>query len=682
MVKGKKKNLLHNPMFWIGIMSLIGLITGIIIWAVSGSSGGGGGGGGSCNLPNTCTPFKNTNDLSFAGETSPKIATWAWNTLVVGGYLGYGIFANNTGGYTWDTNDDAVDKVMATKWDNQIPYSLADNAKYDNVMTKLNAVDSGSQFWDFVSKDGSYYTNNKRRSMDAIKLAFDDPKLTTTTMSTRYKNIINNLVKDGLEVAILISGKPAQDGSRYHGTSFANMMTQLDNATDWINTNNLGDKVYISLDIEPYDIALDMPNNTGIIAWYSKFLPAIACHIYKHKGKDVYYGLAINKNPYLSQKAHDALQKLLTANWTVNGQPRGFRVLELMYWFTAGDFLKSSAMGYNTSHLVNQLNTTWSNGTATPISDAKACGVFLQFGMETTGEIDLLNYVLKQPTGGSGPDVPCPSPYIADCQRAMQNSSIEFANPCIGYVCENSKFKTQAKDNKSPEWYNALQFQGKSRDYIANYGFPFIPGCPVGNTETAKFPHEFWQCNHEGNCYHEAGGSEYGNCQSAPKYIPSAINHKSCEFLDMESWLLGGGAKNMEKWLHSSTQGGAYLQNVLQAANGDLSLLYRIPFCVEDLTGYAANLYHAKNDKWPLSGKYNNKGAYTPGICTEGANIDDKKYNFPASYNIPCLGQTVLDYADGKFTPKWIAGTLNTTGPGGTPSCPLDLYFNNENVKT
>jgi len=681
MVKGKKKNLLHNPMFWIGIMSLIGLITGIIIWAVSGSSGGGS--GGSCNLPNTCTLFKNNNDLSFGAEKSPKIATWAWNTLVVGGYLGYGIFANKTGGYTWDTNGNAVDKVVATKWDKQIPYSLDGiGTTYDKVIKKLNAVDSESQFWDFVSKEGSYNNGNNSRSMDAVKLAFDDPNLTTTTMSTRYKKIINNLVNDDLEVAILISGKPAQDGSRYHGTSFANMMTQLDNATDWINTNNLGDKVYISLDIEPYDIALDRPNNTGIIAWYSKFLPAIACRIYKHKGKDVYYGLAINKNPYLSQKAHDALQKLLTANWTVNGQPRGFRVLELMYWFTAGDFLKSSAMGYNTSHLVNQLNTTWSQGTgATPISDAQACGVFLQFGMETTGEIDLLNYVSK--TLSVGGDGVCPSPYTADCQRAMQNSSIEFANPCLGYVCENNKFKTQAKDNKSPEWYNALQFQGSSKEYIANYGFPFIPGCAEKDKpETAKFPHQFWQCNHEGNCDREAGGSEYGNCQSAPKYIPSAINYKSCEFLDMESWLLGGGAKNMETWLHSPKLGGLYLQNVLKAANGDLSLLYRIPFCVEDLTGYAANLYHANHaekGKWPLSGKYNNKGAYIPklGGCTEGANIDGTNYNFHDSYNIPCLGQTVLDYADGKFTPKWIAGTLNTTGPGGTPSCPLDRYFNN-----
>ena len=56
--------------------------------------------------------------------------------------------------------------------------------------------------------------------------------------------------------------------------------------------------------------------------------------------------------------------------------------------------------------------------------------------------------------------------------------------------------------------------------------------------------------------------------------------------------------------------------------------------------------------------------------------MNGNKYNFPPSYNV--LGQTVLGYADGKFTPKWIAGTLNTNGPGSAPSCPLDVYFNNK----
>ena len=37
----------------------------------------------------------------------------------------------------------------------------------------LNSVDSGSQFWDLISKQGSYLSEYDRRSMDAIKIQYD-----------------------------------------------------------------------------------------------------------------------------------------------------------------------------------------------------------------------------------------------------------------------------------------------------------------------------------------------------------------------------------------------------------------------------------------------------------------------------------------------------------------------------
>ena len=50
------------------------------------------------------------------GDGPSQIACWAWNTLVTGGFMGYGIFANKTRGYTWSMNGKVATKGD-TKWD-------------------------------------------------------------------------------------------------------------------------------------------------------------------------------------------------------------------------------------------------------------------------------------------------------------------------------------------------------------------------------------------------------------------------------------------------------------------------------------------------------------------------------------------------------------------------------------
>ena len=140
------------------------------------------------------------------GKNPPTIACWAWNSLVTGGFMGFGIFANKSGGYTWknEVNGAAIGNGNAdkgVKWDSQFQNTKATYAK----ATDLDSVDSGSQFWDLISKQGSYLSEYGRRSMDAIKIQYDaaDAQM---GMSQRYIDLIRNLLGEGLMVAILIGG--------------------------------------------------------------------------------------------------------------------------------------------------------------------------------------------------------------------------------------------------------------------------------------------------------------------------------------------------------------------------------------------------------------------------------------------------------------------------------------------
>jgi len=239
--------------------------------------------------------------------------------------------------------------------------------------------------------------------------------------------------------------------------------------------------VYVSLDIEPADKILDSTNMTDDYNWYASIFPKVAKKIKSHEGKDVYYAMAINKNPYQSTVAHHAWNQLMTTNWKLqSGAERGFRVIELMYWWTAVDSKGSTGK----SHLQSQLETQAGGVNDTPVSDAIKNGCYLQFGMECTGEIDFLAYVpVKQPAPCPANCGTSPSPVPAPCYRGQRG--VLFVDDNIGYSCNNKDatlahgkqaFTTSmVEGDTKAEYWNTLKFTGSQKDYAPVYGFPFIP---------------------------------------------------------------------------------------------------------------------------------------------------------------------------------------------------------------
>ena len=102
----------------------------------------------------------------------------------------------------------------------------------------------------------------------------------------------------------------------YHGVSYHDMKEQITNSVNWITDNNLGDIIYISLDIEPADSIIDSVNLEGDQNWYKIIFGDLAKFI-TNIGKtkpNVYFGMAINKNPYQSSTAHKAWNSLMESN--------------------------------------------------------------------------------------------------------------------------------------------------------------------------------------------------------------------------------------------------------------------------------------------------------------------------------------------------------------------------------
>ena len=287
----QKKTILQYPVFWIIVILLIGIVAVLIVYFTQKSPG-----------PSP--------DPLALGKGKAKITSWAWNSLVTGGFMGYGIFANKSNGYTWDTKNNAVGNstTITTKWDVQAQNTKASYA-LENI--DLSTKDSGSQFWDFISNKGSYQKTYNRRSLDGIKIQYDaDVKM---AMTPRYKELLTNIKNEGLHVGILIGGKPLTNEAAYHGIKLADMITQINNASDWIHTNNMGDYIYVSLDIEPADSVLNSVSMTGAYTWYGAIFPKVADCINTHRGKNVYYGMAINKNPYGDASAYKAWSQLMNA---------------------------------------------------------------------------------------------------------------------------------------------------------------------------------------------------------------------------------------------------------------------------------------------------------------------------------------------------------------------------------
>jgi hypothetical protein len=613
--------------------------------------------------------------------------------------MGFGIFANKSGGYTWKNKangaaigNDNTDKGV--KWDSQFQNTKATYTKD----TDLNDVDSGSQFWDLISKQGSYLKEYGRRSMDAIKIQYDaDPQ---NGMTQRYIDLIRNLLGEGLLVAILIGGKPNADGTEYHGVPFGDMTTQIDNASEWIHQNKLGDKVYVALDIEPADKILDSTSMTDDYEWYYSIFPKVATKIKSHEGKDVYYGMAINKNPYQSKRAHDAWSQLMGTNWKLqSGAERGFRVIELMYWWTAVDSKGSTGK----SHLQSQLETQGGGVTETPVSDAIKNGCYLQFGMECTGEVDFLAYVpVEQPA--SCPAAGCgtlASPAPAPCYRGQRG--VLFVDDNIGYACNNKDatlangqqaFTTSMEGDSKAEYWNTLKFTGSQKDYAPVYGYPFIPTWktpPGGKYGTHA-------CNALGSV--ESNGSktdpEPVGKQGSPTCTVAGRSWKSCDFLNKESWLLGGALtdESLEQYLHSQAAldwvAGVVAAVSPKTLNAEAAkkYIFKVPFCIEDVSGYSGWLHNfkygsrdAKKTKPELANFPDSaitSSSPAGSICqsriqSDGTVLDPGAYKGNYQVNIPCLGQTALTQSGGAFTTDWVAGTLEYEG--GRWNCPADKYL-------
>ena len=243
----------------LGVGALIIVITLILLFIFKpwDHSGKGKGTGGTGTGPDK--PITNRTDISL-GDGPSAISCWAWNSLVTGGFMGYGIFANHTNGYTWNNDGSAVgpNTKISTTWDDQGQNTVAKYAAKNGKTGRDNLanIDSGSQFLDFISNNGSYTKNHSHRALNGIKIQYDAKTTTDMSLSDRGKQLVKNLVKDGIHVGLLIGGKPKTNGASYHGISFHQMQIQIENASQWIIDSGLGDSVYVALDIEPADTIL------------------------------------------------------------------------------------------------------------------------------------------------------------------------------------------------------------------------------------------------------------------------------------------------------------------------------------------------------------------------------------------------------------------------------------------
>ena len=620
-----------------------------------------------------------------------KISSWAWNSRVTGGFMGYGIFANKTGGYTWSLDNNEMSNNNVTKsikWDNQSQNTQA----IDNT-SDLDNIDSGSQFWDFISKKGSYQSTYNRPSLDGIKIQYDNISSSDMGMTEKYKKLLKNLSNEVSQLAILIGGKPTANMEAYHGVSYHDMKEQITNSVNWITDNNLGDIIYISLDIEPADSIIDSVNLEGDQNWYKIIFGDLAKFI-TNIGKtkpNVYFGMAINKNPYQSSTAHKAWNSLMESNWLTNDKKeRGFRVIELMYWWTYIDTIGNVA----NSHLVSQLKTKGKGVTSNPVLDAIKNNCYLQFGMEVTGEVDYLIFVDK-PNGSIHKQTDCgskenPTPNT-NCYKAQDG--INYVDDGIGFRCESKNTKDNSFYNynlvdDSDKYFSAMKKVGDKNDYDIVYGYPFIGYCG----KSGHYPNT--QCNALGGCKRgEDENADPIGTGGDPATITSAVNFKSCTYFNKETWLLGGGLihQSLEQYLHSS-DAVKYIREVVNSIkeNAD-KRIFSVPFCVEDITGYAGWLHNFKYGRNNSSGNGIKSLMNFPdssitsedgeGIICRSSLNSNKEQNKPGflngyDINIACLGQTTMSVnEEQKIITDWTAGTLNYDEEKKQWSCPLDKYF-------
>ena len=484
-----------------------------------------------------------------------------------------------------------------------------------------------------------------------------------------------------LHVGILIGGKPLTKGGAYHGNPLSTMLTRIQNASQWIVDNKMGDNVYVALDIEPADKIMNQASLDDVYEWYKTIFPQVAKVINRYKNKNVYYGMAINKNPYQNKDAYDGLLSLLKANWTTSdNKQRGFRILELMYWWTEIDTGEPQL----TSHLASQLKT--SQVGSNPVTDALNHHVYLQFGMECTGEVAYLMWInQKSPRCSSGcgtPDNPTP----AACYRPLDG--VIEVDTGIGYRCDgiNSNpdmFSSAMSKDTNANYWNSITFKGDPKKYAPVYGFPFVPWSKSNDKYNRH------ECNALGSV--TTSGNNLTGVPGPPTCLAATASDKSCGFLNKETWLLGGGLnhKSLEEFLHNDdsldwlSKIVAYVGNI--SPTKARSIIFKVPFCVEDLSGYSGWLHNFKygrnSSKVPKLGlaDFPDNAIKTPRgkdtangtICKSRITLMNGKTNFGPDGNVPCLGQTILDK---NSKPLWISGTLEVDSSGKL-TCPAKHYY-------
>ncbi len=248
------------------------------------------------------------------------------------------------------------------------------------------------------------------------------------------------------------------------------------------------------------------------------------------------------------------------------------------------------------------------------------------------------------------------------------------------------------KDSKA-EYWNTLKFTGSQKDYAPVYGYPFIPTWktpPTGKYGT-------YACNALGNV--KSNGSktdpEPVGTHGSPACSVAGRSWKSCDFLNKESWLLGGALtdESLEQYLHSQAALN-WVAGVVAAVSSTLNAetaknyIFKVPFCIEDMSGYSGWLHNFKygsRDKAKTKPELANfpDSAITSlspagSICqsriqSDGTVSDPGAYKGSYQVNVPCLGQTALTQSGDSFTTDWVAGTLDYKN--GRWDCPADKYL-------
>lgn len=726
-------------------------------------------------------------DLALAGVAGrPRIQCWAWNSAGNGGFMGYGIHAAaaqpgdpQSGGYTWVKGaaaSAATCPPSGPKWHQQAaaPGTQAEQA---------------CKFWDFVSRAGSFAGTTGRQPLDGLKVQYEtvtyNQRIDTpedALPSPRFQQLVRGLLAEGLEVGLLVGGKPLNSGARYHGQDLREQCLMVEAAAQFVLDGlGGGGRAYVSIDCEPADAEIDHPDLSRVRQAYKVFFAALAGSIGRFRGKDVHFGFAFNKNVYNNAATYtEWVQHMLPLRWTAGGKPRGLRVLELMYWWTATDYLQTAqATGdgkeqAQSSHLYPALlaGPRQPDGTTrNVVVDALDYGLYLQFGMETTGDVDYLSYVptATQPKEDCGDDKCSPTASQSPCFRVIDGVVVADAdsqfrchagtkpgpptpsgpgNPVVdqavtlgevlpsgsaGAATPAYELNCAAADGECPHvtdaYYGALQFQGSQKDFEAAYGYPFLKADPDDAPQTG--------CG----CAYQGGDEHPGDVVSEAVW---ANTTKSCQFLALETWLLGGGLQyaaganagpatplppatvalpqapdavaactcSLEEFLHDPARGYTYLSWVLTqvlAASGRAGAdvrraVYRVPFCLEDLTGYSGWLhnYYASKQGAPFDIEAADVGGVFPdradgSVCVTARAAREAgkplrvtgwpdKTGKASTYDVagetlPCLGWSVgqIDGAGLPAKALHAAGTLKYTSPpqqqDSNPQYECDLSY-------